>query len=113
MIISKLRPLLRPKTVLSKCKRDAGHGMMTVEPTMWTELFAYDKIHFYCCLGLGPLLLFGTYMSVFYGDAVLQDTPEGYEPEDWECERNPVQRLLARYYLPGRQHRPAFHGERL
>lgn len=104
MILSKLRPLLRPKAVAVKSSRYAGGGaMMNVQPTIWTELFAYDKIHFYSCLGFIPLLLVGTYLSVFVGDAILQDTPEGYEPEDWECERNPGQRLMSRYYMPGRQ----------
>lgn len=103
MIISKLRPLLRPPTVVSKCKRNAGHGMMVPDPTMWTEMFCYDKVHFYSCLGLIPLFLFGTYMSVFVGDGVLQNTPPGYETEDWECERNPVQRLVARYLMKGKQ----------
>ena len=106
MLLSKLRPLLRPKLVAFKSARNGGgggHGMMNVSPTIWTERFSYDKIHFYSCLGFIPLLLLGTYWSVFIGDAILQDIPEGYEPEDWECERNPGQRLMARYYLPGRQ----------
>lgn len=101
-IISKLRPLVKPRTVLHQSKRQSGHGMMVSDPSTWSEMFAYDKTHFYSVLGFAPMLLFGTYMSVFVGDGILQDTPKDYTPEDWECERNPISRLLARYFVPGR-----------
>lgn len=103
-IISKLKPLVRPRTVLHQSKRKAGggHGMLVPDPSIWAEMIGYDRIHFWTVIGFAPVLLFGTYMSVFVGDAILQDTPKGYVPEDWECERNPICRLLARYFLPGR-----------
>lgn len=103
-IISKLSPLLRTTNrVFHQSKRHGGHGgQIDVRTTNYMDQLAYDNFHFYSFLGFAPLFLFGGYMSVFVGDAILQDTPEGYEPEDWECERNPVRRLLARYIFAGK-----------
>lgn len=100
-LISKLRPLIKPAKLLHQSVRRSGGNVMNVEPANYTVMLYWDKFHFYAILGAIPCFLIGGYMSIFYGDSVLVDIPEGYEPEDWECERNPVQRLIARYILQG------------
>jgi len=54
-------------------------------------------------LGALPLVALVTYINVFVGPAELVETPEGYEPYDWEYEKHPITRFLARNVLPSPQ----------
>ena len=103
-LISKLRPFLRPIKMQKQSIRKSGHGLhlLKVEPTMWVDYVFWDYLHFYTLVAAIPIFMFGGAMSIFIGDSVLKETPIGYEPEDWECERNPVQRLLSRYIIRGK-----------
>merc|ERR1719192_572990 len=50
-----------------------------------------------------PCVALGVYTSLFIGDAKLAPIPEGYEPQEYEYERNPITRWLKKHYWVSEQ----------
>ncbi|RWS29257.1 NADH dehydrogenase [ubiquinone] 1 beta subcomplex subunit 5-like protein [Leptotrombidium deliense] len=96
-----LLPLRQPFAI---SKRFGGHGhTMRVRPSQYQWKKTKDIWHFYFLVGAIPLGLTSLYLSIFYGNAQLREIPEGYEPEPYEYERNPVTRFLVKYFYPDRK----------
>ncbi|XP_054154359.1 NADH dehydrogenase [ubiquinone] 1 beta subcomplex subunit 5, mitochondrial-like [Oppia nitens] len=113
VVLSTLKTLTRIETISRVVKRrDARQSMVRLvhagEFPMRPSVYAWRKfkdfLHFYVMLGVIPLTIFATYVSIRYGPAELAEIPEGYEPEVWEYERNPITRFFAKNIMPDKRH---------
>ncbi|RWS03946.1 NADH dehydrogenase [ubiquinone] 1 beta subcomplex subunit 5 [Dinothrombium tinctorium] len=79
-------------------RRMAGHGRtLPIMPSNFQYNKFKDYLHFYFLVGAVPCALLSLYLGVFYGEAQLAEIPEDYTPKQWEYERNPLSRFLAKY----------------
>ena len=60
---------------------------MYIHPTRRVFQKFNDHVHFYLAVGFIPLGAIIFYANVFIGPAKLQETPEGYEPENYEYQQ--------------------------
>lgn len=72
---------------------------MVLRPSNWLRYEATDTLSFWLMFCSLPVLALVLYVNLMIGDATLAVTPEGYEPEEYEYERRPISRFLARYYF--------------
>lgn len=94
--------LIQIKKVLTKGVRHGsgggGHGRkMVIKPSEYVKRRLFDEFHYQFFLVLTPFALLLTYVNVFIGDATLAEIPEGYEPDQWEYYKHPIERWFARH----------------
>ena len=60
---------------------------MNIISTKWSFLKMLDFVFFWSTIWAIPCATYVAYNTIFIGPAILQPTPEGYEPEELEYER--------------------------
>ena len=65
---------------------------LNIRDSQWATKRAYDAMMFWFTVFAAPCVALGAYTSLFIGDAKLAPIPEGYEPQEYEYERNPITR---------------------
>lgn len=101
-ILSVFRRLAPPKNCLRISKRNVefpekGEKFQPV-PSNWTWYKFKDLTHFYVMLGMFPAVGVATYCNLFIGPATMKPIPEGYDPKEYEYQRHPITRFIARYW---------------
>jgi len=66
-------------------------------PSNWTWYKFKDFCHFYLMIGMFPTVAIATYCNLMIGPATLSPMPEGYTPKEYEYQRHPITRFIARY----------------
>lgn len=83
--------------LMSTSKRWSGHNTIKIEPSNWERRFSNNWIHFYVLLGAIPCVIISAVTNIYYGEPVLSEIPEGYEPRFWEYQKRPITRWISRY----------------
>jgi hypothetical protein len=60
---------------------------MNIKATKWSYLKMLDIVFLWATIWALPCATYVAYNTIFHGPAILQPTPEGYEPEEHEYER--------------------------
>lgn len=79
-------------------KRWSGHNTMDIRPSNADWKFAKNWFHFYALLGLIPVGIMTTILSI-RDNPELSEVPDGYEPRHWEYFKHPLTRFAARYLI--------------
>merc|ERR1712038_1872379 len=69
---------------------------MNIRPTEWSMRYKNDLWVYWAWIFIAPAFALGTGASIFIGNASIAPIPEGYEPKEWEYERNPITRWMVR-----------------
>lgn len=102
-ILSVLRqPIKVPHQILQISKRNVkfpekGDAKFVPVPSNWGWYKFKDYLHFYFMVGMIPCVAIATYCNLFIGPATLAPIPEGYAPKEYEYQRHPITRFIARY----------------
>lgn len=75
-----------------------GHGRkMVVKVSEFQKRKVFDELHYLIMLCSAPFIVIIFVADVFIGPATLTEIPEGYEPEEWEYYKHPLERFYAKY----------------
>jgi len=103
-----MRMLARPN---QQPVRLAGHGRtLRIYPSLFSWNKFKDMAHLYTMVAFIPWAIAASYCNIFIGSADLAEIPEGYEPEYYEYERNPITRFFCRHMF---EHPAANHERKL
>jgi len=92
-----------PRQFLQIIKRNTsqfpqkGDKKFVPVPSNWVWYKFKDFMHFYLMIGMFPVVALATYVNIFIGPATLTPIPEGYTPKEYEYQRHPITRFIARY----------------
>merc|ERR1719239_264712 len=85
-------------TVVAQAKRSMGSMAVRQVPSRWGMDKFKDDLHFYFLLAAIPLSLFTAYINITVGEAKLVPIPEGYKPKEEEYYKNPISRIMVKYF---------------